>query len=209
MARPTSDLRDRIVPAARARFLAQGVDGASLRGIADDAGTSIGMVYYYFKTKDDLFLSVVEDVYGELMRSLSTLLAADMPPDQRLRDLYQRFACMDEREFEVVRLILREALISSDRVRRLAARFEQGHIPLVVKAVGEGVAQGRFDADISPIVLIAATASLALLPQIVHRLISAAELPIAAVLPSREESARALSEVLLFGIAGPTLRRND
>ena len=69
MARPGSDLRSRVVPAARARFLAQGVDGASLRSIADDAGTSIGMVYYYFKTKDDLFLAVVEDVYGELMRS--------------------------------------------------------------------------------------------------------------------------------------------
>jgi AcrR family transcriptional regulator len=209
MARPSSDLRSRIVPAARARFLTQGVDGASLRSIADDAGTSIGMVYYHFKTKDELFLAVVEDVYGELMRSLGSLLATDMPPDQRLRDLYQRFARMDEREFEVVRLILREALISSDRVRRLAQRFEQGHIPIVARAVGEGLAQGRFDANISPMVLIAATASLALLPQIVHRLISAAQLPIAAALPTREESARALSEVLLFGIAGPALRRHD
>ena len=207
MARPTSDLRSRILPAARARFLAQGVDGASLRGIADDAGTSIGMVYYYFKTKDDLFLAVVEEVYGELMRSLTTLLAADIAPDQRLRDLYQRIARMDEREFEVARLVLREALISSDRVRRLAQRFEEGHIPLVVRMMAEGVADGRFDPNVSPLVLIAASASLALLPQIVHRLIFAAELPIAAVLPSREDAARGLSEVLLFGIAGPALRR--
>jgi AcrR family transcriptional regulator len=38
--------------------LGDGVDGASLREIAREAGTNIGMVVYYFATKDDLFLAV-------------------------------------------------------------------------------------------------------------------------------------------------------
>ena len=62
MARPRSDIEPRIVHAARRRFLKEGVDGASLRTIARDAKTSIGMVYYYFPTKDDLFFAVVEEV---------------------------------------------------------------------------------------------------------------------------------------------------
>ena len=62
MARPRSDIQKRIVLAARTRFLADGVDGASLRHIARAARTSIGMVYYYFPTKDDLFLAVVEEL---------------------------------------------------------------------------------------------------------------------------------------------------
>jgi AcrR family transcriptional regulator len=45
MARPASDIAPRIVHAARERFLFEGVDGASLRNIAKDAGTNIGMVY--------------------------------------------------------------------------------------------------------------------------------------------------------------------
>src|SRR4029077_6434218 len=57
MARPRSDIQPRIVRAARERFLAEGVDGASLRTIASDAGTNVGMVFYYFPTKDDLFLA--------------------------------------------------------------------------------------------------------------------------------------------------------
>jgi AcrR family transcriptional regulator len=44
MARPASDIQKRIFVAARARFLSEGVDGASLRQIAKDAGTNIGMV---------------------------------------------------------------------------------------------------------------------------------------------------------------------
>ena len=59
MARPKSDIEPRIIHAARRRFLEDGVDGASLRKIAREAGTNIGMIYYYFPTKDDLFLAYV------------------------------------------------------------------------------------------------------------------------------------------------------
>ena len=54
MARPRGDIAPRILHAARRRFLTEGIDGASLRGIAADAGTNIGMVYYYFPTKDEM-----------------------------------------------------------------------------------------------------------------------------------------------------------
>ena len=63
--------------AARERFLTEGVDGASLREIARDAGTSIGMVYYYFPTKDELFLAVVEEVYAKLLADLASALAPE------------------------------------------------------------------------------------------------------------------------------------
>ncbi len=60
MARPRGDISERLVKAAREAFLTQGVDGASLREIAAEAGTSLGMITYYFPTKDDLFLAVLE-----------------------------------------------------------------------------------------------------------------------------------------------------
>lgn len=206
MARPASDIRPRILQAARERFLVQGVDGASLRAIAHDAGTSIGMVYYYFKTKDELFLAVVDDGYQALLADFEQALKADVPPEQRLVRLYQRIARIDDREFQIVRLIMREALISSSRLTRVAERFQQGHVPLVLAALSEGVASGRLDPELHPAVLAAATASLAVLPQILHRLISATSLPVARMLPDREEAARALAGVLLFGIGGPALK---
>jgi TetR/AcrR family transcriptional regulator len=202
MPRPASDLRARITLAARKRFLLQGVDGATLRSIASDAGTSIGMVYYYFQTKDELFSAVVEQVYVGLLADLSLALGTDAPPERRLARLFERLARLDEREFDIVRLVMREALVSSERLQRVARQFAQGHAPMVLQALSEGVASGRFDARLHPTVLAAATASLALLPQVLHRLVTAAELPIAAFLPSREEAAHALTAVLLRGIAG-------
>ena len=208
MARPKSDISSRIIDAARKRFLVEGVEGASLRRIASDAGTSIGMVYYYFKTKDELFLAVVEDVYGVLLGDLRAALSAhDVPPEARLLRIFERAAKFDERELEVVRLIMREALVSSERLGRVASRFEHGHMPLVFEVLSEGVRSGRIDPSLHPAVLAAATFSLAMLPQLLHHLVTLAGLPFAALLPSRPEAAEALGRVLLRGIGGPALAR--
>ncbi|HEX7477774.1 MAG TPA: TetR/AcrR family transcriptional regulator [Polyangiales bacterium] len=204
MARPASDIATRIVHAARERFLLEGVDGASLRKIASDAGTSIGMVYYYFKTKDDLFLAVVEEVYAGIMVDITKELAADASPDARVRKLFERVARMSELEFKVVRLILREALGSSVRLQRLAKRFATGHAPLIAAVIAEGIGQQRFRDDVHPLAILAATVALGIMPQVLHRLVSEAQLPIARVLPSREDAASTLCDVLMHGIATPS-----
>src|SRR5262245_34414577 len=98
MARPRSDISTRIVHAARARFLQSGVDGASLRHIARDARTNIGMIYYYFPSKDDLFLAVVEEVYVGLLKDLALALAPDAPVEERIGRLYLRIGRASERE---------------------------------------------------------------------------------------------------------------
>ncbi|HRE91407.1 MAG TPA: TetR/AcrR family transcriptional regulator, partial [Myxococcota bacterium] len=138
MPRPPSDIRPRVLAAARSRFLNEGVDGASLRAIARDANTSIGMVYYYFPTKDDLFHGVVEDVYAVLLDDLENILAEHPTFEARVRALYLRLARGTEVEADTVRLIVREAVTSSERFTRLRERFKRGHIALALRLVSEG-----------------------------------------------------------------------
>src|SRR5580700_2287922 len=113
MARPRTDIQPRIVRAARARFLAEGVDGASLRTIASDAGTNVGMVFYYFPTKDDLFLAVVEEVYAKLLDDIGAALAGDDPVRDRLARVFARIGGSSDEKLQVVRLVVRESLLSS------------------------------------------------------------------------------------------------
>jgi AcrR family transcriptional regulator len=51
--------RAQILDGARAVFLAEGFDGASMEAIAHAAGVSKGTLYTYFKGKDELFTSLV------------------------------------------------------------------------------------------------------------------------------------------------------
>jgi AcrR family transcriptional regulator len=201
MARPASDIASRIVRAARTHFLERGVDGASLRQIASDAGTTIGMIYYYFKTKDEVFLAVLEEVYAKVLADLELILASDTDVQTRIDQIYLRFARMSEDEAQTLMLVMREALVSSERLQRLAARFQAGHLPLVAAMIGSGMQTGSLRQDLHPLALMAATFLLGVVSQIALRRVRASSLPIAAALPPPEDAARMLLSVLLHGIA--------
>lgn len=160
MARPRGDIRTRVLHAARERFLNEGVDGASLRRIAADAGTNIGMVYYYFPTKDDLFLGIVEEVYEGVLGDLMVALEPSQPVPERIRRLYERVGRFSDEERMVVRLVLREALISSSRLDRIVEIFQRGHLPLIIRLVQDGLAGGVFDPTIPPMFLLVAMMAL-------------------------------------------------
>lgn len=203
MARPATDIQERIVHAARARFLQHGVDGASLRQIATDAETNIGMIYYYFKTKDDLFLGVVEEIYAKFSREIEAIADEQAPIEARIQKLFMRFATIDASETQVLQLILREALVSSERLQRVATRFQAGHIPVVANMIFSGIAEGHLRADLNPMALMISVFLLGGMPQLAHRRVTASELPIAAALPPPQDAARMLLDVLFHGIAGP------
>ncbi|MBJ7357925.1 TetR family transcriptional regulator [Nocardioides sp.] len=98
--RPGSpDTRAAILAAARQAFAAKGYAGASVRGIAGDAGVDSALVHHYFKTKDDLFLAALElpldprellipalagGVDGAAERMLRVFLSVWDDPDLRL-----------------------------------------------------------------------------------------------------------------------------
>jgi AcrR family transcriptional regulator len=199
MPRPKSDIDKRILHAARRRFLAEGVDGASLRAIAKDARTSIGMVYYYFPTKDDLFMAVVEEIYVSLLADLATALRHDAPVAARLERLSLRVAAMTKTELDVMRLVAREVLSSQSRFESLMARFKRGHIPLVLETIAEGMSSGAIDSRHQPVVVAMATIALTIVPQLMRRY-GGLKLPFS-VIPSAEDLAPSLVDILFGGIA--------
>ncbi len=61
------DKQKNIIGAARREFADNGFHDASLNGIIKNAGISKGSLYYYFEDKTDLYLTVLSEVYGELL----------------------------------------------------------------------------------------------------------------------------------------------
>ena len=199
MARPRTDIAPRILLAARRRFLRSGVDGATLRAIARDAGTSIGMIYYYFPTKDELFFAVVEEVYTKVLADIGQALLPELPVSERLHRLFERFASLRDDEIEVLRLVAQEGLMSSPRFERLVTRFLNGHIPLILRTLLDGTRDGVLDGRRHPIVLLLATAGLVGPPQLIRRAVGE-RLPVPGA-PSGKALAHELVDVLLHGIA--------
>lgn len=198
MPRPRSDIRPRIVHAARARFLESGMDGASLRAIASDAGTNVGMIFYYFPTKDDLFLAVIEELYVKLLDDVAAALAGDAPVRERLERVFARIGRASEDELAVVRLVVREVLLSHERFGRVFARMQRGHVGMILSTLAEGITRGEIDASIPPPLLLLSCLGLGALPQLVRR--AAGDRAPFAVLPDTEELAHESGDLLFRAI---------
>lgn len=202
MPRHRSDIEPRLLEAAAVRFLVDGVDGASLRAIAKDAGTNIGMLYYYFPTKDVLFLAVVEHAYQRILQDLERILDPSHAFEDRLRGIFERIAALSDDEFRIVRIILREALVLSPRLEGLVARFSRGHVPLLISTLQDGLQTGRIDASLSLPVLLGALVGLAGTPQLAIR-IARDRLPwLSAFLPTAPAMADICLQFYLRGIQG-------
>ncbi|MFX1597141.1 MAG: TetR/AcrR family transcriptional regulator, partial [Promethearchaeota archaeon] len=70
-------IKKRIENAAREDFLEYGFTKASIRKIAKKAKTSTSNIYNYFKSKDNLFDSLVEPVYDKIKKLLVNLIETE------------------------------------------------------------------------------------------------------------------------------------
>lgn len=60
------DVRDNIKEAALIEFMEKGYEGASIRCIASRSNGSVGNIYKYFKSKEDLYENLIGTVYHRL-----------------------------------------------------------------------------------------------------------------------------------------------
>ncbi len=142
MARPASDIRERLLDAALNRFAAVGVGAASLREIATEAETSVGMIAYHFDSKDGLFLALARQFYSRLVADLEELAAANPAPIDRLRAVLGRIAALGAEELQAVRMVMRELSINSERIEQLAPMVFDGHVRILAVALQEGIERG-------------------------------------------------------------------
>lgn len=67
--------RTRLLEAAESVFAKKGYDGAKISDIAEEAGCSVGAVYFRFKDKDALFFAIAESFIEGARMGLGTLLS--------------------------------------------------------------------------------------------------------------------------------------
>jgi AcrR family transcriptional regulator len=70
------DTRGQIITAARHAFATKGFAGASIRGIAAEAGVDAALIHHYFDSKQQLFLATVALPLGLPRMPRTSLLGA-------------------------------------------------------------------------------------------------------------------------------------
>lgn len=79
------NLRQLIMEAARAMFVAEGVERVSMRRIAQKIGYSPTTIYLYFKDKNDLLHQICEETFADLTRNIRAIQQLSGDPLEKLR----------------------------------------------------------------------------------------------------------------------------
>jgi AcrR family transcriptional regulator len=113
--------RRQIVEGARAVFLAQGFDAASMNDIARAAGVSKGTLYVYFRHKEQLFEAIVEQECEGQAEGIFDLDPNDHDVEAVLTRLglaYIRFLCRPEKASAI-----RTVIAIAERMPELGRKF--------------------------------------------------------------------------------------
>ncbi|MCI7438300.1 MAG: TetR/AcrR family transcriptional regulator [Coriobacteriaceae bacterium] len=83
-----AERRKELVQAAAQLFAEKGYEATSVRDILDAVGGAPGMFYYYFASKQDVYVAVMEDFISERMvRKCAVMEDHDRPFDERIAAL--------------------------------------------------------------------------------------------------------------------------
>jgi AcrR family transcriptional regulator len=138
--------RSDLLTAAEQAFSHRGYAGTSMRDIAAEAGLSVGGVYQFFSGKDDLYVAVVERLFGEYRAALEPALA-ERTFDRRLQAVTATSLAFFGARRPFLSLLLAErgsfTPAFHDRLSRVVERFKRRRRRQIVALMQQGVAEGR------------------------------------------------------------------
>jgi len=147
--------RRNIVEVATHEFAQKGYSGARVDAIAERTRTSKRMIYYYFGSKEGLYLAVLEEAYSGIRRAEATLDLETLPPDAALSTIVGFTFDYYNRHPEFVRLVMNENIMDGVHMKRSRAigRLNVTVIDALSALVARGQKQGLFRRDVDPLEL--------------------------------------------------------
>lgn len=186
------EIRTQIVGVARRIFTRYGFRKTTMEEIADSAQMGKSSIYYYFKSKEAIFRSVVEFEARMLKEQLNAIIAQHSSPPERLK-AYIRFRLHHVRTLENFYAALNEDSLSHMHfILEIRRNFEIEEQQLVGMILEDGMKQGVFQLSSSKIGAIA-----------ISTMMKGLELPLLlddAHKADRGELLEDLIRVLLYGI---------
>jgi AcrR family transcriptional regulator len=155
-------LREQILEAAAQEFARSGLGGARVERIAAQAGANVRMLYYYFGSKDDLFLAVLERAYATIREAEKALELEQGEPEAAMRRLVTFTWGYYFAHPEFITLLNSENLHRGRHLAR-SARVSELHAPfleMVGRLLERGERAGAFRRGVDPMQLYISIAGL-------------------------------------------------
>lgn len=153
-------VRADIVNVARKIFTHQGFKKTTMEDIAHASGKGKSSIYYYFKSKEEIFEAVVEKEAEVLRIALEKVIKSGKEPMERLKD-YIMFRLYHARTVSNFYAALKEESLNQMHfVEGVRNNFEEQEFQMVAEILETGINEGAFKINNSKIGSIAITTML-------------------------------------------------
>ena len=112
----------RILAAAEKVFAEKGLNGARIREIAELAKVPPSQVIYYYKTKENLYKTVIENYYIKVERSLYPVVMEEIPPKEKLSKMIVTAIDLLAENDHAARILLRESIDKGKYVNEVLSK---------------------------------------------------------------------------------------
>jgi len=123
---PTGATYDRIIRAALEEFADHGLAGARVDRIAEQAKVNKAMIYYHFKSKEQLYESVVEDHFEKATLEVHRRLDPNQELPDMLRTMAGIYSHIAADRPKIFRLLVREMANPDSKIVAKATQFIEG-----------------------------------------------------------------------------------
>lgn len=113
--------RENILQEAIVEFVQQGLAGARVDAIAERTHTSKRMIYYYFGSKEQLYVEVLEKLYGDIRSTESRLNLTELEPREAIRRMVEFTFDHHDQNVDFVRIVSIENIHKGEYVKQSGA----------------------------------------------------------------------------------------
>ncbi|REE89003.1 TetR family transcriptional regulator [Paenibacillus taihuensis] len=147
----SQEKRDKILGAAIVEFAERGFDSANINTIAQKADISVGSLYKYFGSKEDLYLMIIRIGIESTKKVLKEIMQGDADFLGRIEKIIRTIQFHSRENLHLTKLYnLMAAESKSELAGRIVSEMENVTAGLYASFIGDAQASGKIRADINP-----------------------------------------------------------
>ena len=147
----TVDKRRQILDAAVRVFARQGFHATRVSDIADEAGVAYGLVYHYFRSKEEVLNELFAERWSLLLTAIEEADQAGGPHRDRLAAVAMFIVDSYRYDPELMKVIIVEVTRAANSFGRTHLEAIRNAYESIAKIVADGQEAGAFRTDITPL----------------------------------------------------------
>lgn len=142
-----SKTRDRLIEVARELFATKGIEATTMNDIAMQSGRGRRTLYTYFRSKEEVYLAVIENELEYISEEMDKVVQMDVTPDKKIVLIIYKHLSL------IADIVKRNGNLNAEffrdikQVERARRKFDMEEINTLRSVIREGVALGTFEVD--------------------------------------------------------------